>query len=533
MRKLIGRRDPLDLDRRLALLRVALDNAEGRLAAVEIQPALGLVQRAGERLGFGAETTVVALAGATGSGKSSLFNALSGTALAEVGVRRPTTSTAQASVWGDASVDGLLDWLDVPRRHRVADPELSGLVLLDLPDHDSTEVEHRLEVDRLVELVDLFVWVVDPQKYADAALHQGYLKPLATHAPVTLFVMNQRDRITDDELDRCVTDLKRLVVADGMKSPEVVTTSARSGEGVADLRAAIAERVEEKRAAAERLDADVDRVARELSDLCDGDPGPGLQGREERTLVATLSDAAGVGTVTEAVARSHRRDAALATGWPVTRWARKLRPDPLGRLHLRGSSGGRTSLPGPSQVQQAQVETALRNAAESASERLPEPWRRSLHAKVSTSTDGLLEVLDRTISRADIAGGRRPRWWSVAGSLQLLVALAAGIGFVWVTLLFALQYFQIPRPPTPKVGGDWPVPTVLLFGGLLLGFLLGVLFAVFARVGAARRRRYAQKRLEDDVQQVASERILQPIEVELQAYKDFCAAVGQLTPRGS
>ena len=69
-------------------------------------------------------------------------------------------------------------------------------MLLDLPDHDSTELSHRLEVDRLVQLVDVLVWVVDPQKYADAALHDRYLKPLAGHADVMMVVLNQADRLT-------------------------------------------------------------------------------------------------------------------------------------------------------------------------------------------------------------------------------------------------------------------------------------------------------------------------------------------------
>ena len=81
-----------------------------------------------------------------------------------------------ASSWGDESAEDLLDWLQIPRRHALeTDPTmaaaLDGLVLLDLPDHDSTEVGHRMEVDRLVQLVDMLIWVVDPQKYADAAIH--------------------------------------------------------------------------------------------------------------------------------------------------------------------------------------------------------------------------------------------------------------------------------------------------------------------------------------------------------------------------
>ena len=71
--------------------------------------------------------TVVALAGATGSGKSSTFNALTGTDLATVGVRRPTTSTALACSFGEDAAEELLDWLAIPRRHALeADPRLAA-----------------------------------------------------------------------------------------------------------------------------------------------------------------------------------------------------------------------------------------------------------------------------------------------------------------------------------------------------------------------------------------------------------------------
>src|SRR3712207_1359172 len=137
---------------------------------------------------LGLEATVVALAGPTGAGKSTLFNALAGRPLVREGVTRPTTSTATAAVWG-APDGGLLDWLEVPSRHTLDGGGPEGLVLLDLPDFDSVEISHRLEVDRLVRLVDLLVWVVDPQKYADASLHEQYLRPLARHAAAMLVVL--------------------------------------------------------------------------------------------------------------------------------------------------------------------------------------------------------------------------------------------------------------------------------------------------------------------------------------------------------
>ena len=176
---------------------------------------------------------MVALAGATGSGKSSLFNALSRLQLSQVGVRRPTTSAATAVVWGADSAGPLLDWLEVPRRHAATDQPAyaaDGLVLLDLPDFDSVRVEHRLEVDRLVELVDLLVWVVDPQKYADAALHDRYLRPLAGHGDVTLVVLNQSDLRRPAEVEECLADLRRLLADDGLPGVPVLAASALTGD---------------------------------------------------------------------------------------------------------------------------------------------------------------------------------------------------------------------------------------------------------------------------------------------------------------
>jgi hypothetical protein len=161
----------------------------------------------------------------TGSGKSSLVNALAGEGVSEVGVRRPTTSAATAVVWGADAAGPLLDWLQVPRRHAAADQPAyaaDGLVLLDLPDFDSVRVEHRLEVDRLVELVDLLVWVLDPQKYADAALHDRYLRPLAGHGDVTLVVLNQADLLDPAGLAACLADLRRLLADDGLPGVPVL-----------------------------------------------------------------------------------------------------------------------------------------------------------------------------------------------------------------------------------------------------------------------------------------------------------------------
>ena len=74
-----------------------------------------LLRRSSERMRMSASHTVVALAGGTGSGKSSLFNALAGANFSPAGVTRPTTKHLHACVWGMEGAAPLLDWLSVQR----------------------------------------------------------------------------------------------------------------------------------------------------------------------------------------------------------------------------------------------------------------------------------------------------------------------------------------------------------------------------------------------------------------------------------
>src|SRR4029079_15747745 len=85
---------------RLEALRRFVSVTRPYLAPGIVAPASSLVDRAGDRVSLSLAHTVVALAGATGSGKSSLFTSLAGLTLSPVGVRRPTTGSAYACVWG-------------------------------------------------------------------------------------------------------------------------------------------------------------------------------------------------------------------------------------------------------------------------------------------------------------------------------------------------------------------------------------------------------------------------------------------------
>jgi energy-coupling factor transporter ATP-binding protein EcfA2 len=260
--------DRLNAVARLVQIGTARSGQEGFDPGL-LADAEALLARAGERLRLSADHTIVVLAGGTGSGKSSLFNQLAGAHFSPVGVLRPVTREPHACVWGMEGAGPFLDWLGIQPRRRYArssaleegERALTGLLLVDLPDHDSVVTGGSAEVSRLVAQADLMVWVLDPQKYADAAVHSRYLVPMAGHSSVIAAALNQADLLTPEQAEDCVADLRRLLDAEGLQDARVVATSATSEAGVADLRRALMETVVARQAALQRISADVDAVA--------------------------------------------------------------------------------------------------------------------------------------------------------------------------------------------------------------------------------------------------------------------------------
>ena len=535
------------LSRRISALSEAVSLSEGRVDDDVLGYARDITRRADQRLAFSGDNTIVALAGATGSGKSSLFNALAGAQLARSGVQRPTTRRAMAACWGAANPDGLLDWLDVPVRTNMGpDKGLDGLVLLDLPDHDSTERENRLEADRLVALVDMLVWVVDPQKYADAALHEDYLRPMAGHADVMVVVLNQADRLTAPQLAQATGDLRRLLDSEGLGGVPLLCTSALTGMGVDELTGRLTEVVRAKRASSARLSADIDAAAAALMGAIGEDVPAQVSPDRVEQLDAALGQAAGVERVGEAVFTSTSRRGQAATGWPFVSWVQRLRPDPLRNLHLDRSQGRRKELgqdlTGPTAiertslqtttggVEQARVGTALRAISDDASRGLPQGWADAVRAASKGRLDQLPAGLDKAVASTDLRFGKGQWWWGIVRFLQWLLMAAVIVGLGWLGINLLLRHLSMGAIPTP----DWwniPAPVVLAGAGVILGVVLGVLsrFGVLAGARAARRR--AVDALVEAISKVSDEAVIDPIEAELQRHHDALVAVRRAADR--
>ncbi|GGZ78466.1 YfjP family GTPase [Streptomyces echinoruber] len=505
---------------RLDALRELVGLSRARLDGRTLAEAGRVLDEAAARRRLSGQHTVVALAGATGSGKSQLFNALAGVAISETGVRRPTTAAPIVCSWSDGAAT-LIDRLGIPGRLRrrpvhngEGDPRLRGLVLVDLPDHDSVAVEHREQVDRILALVDAVVWVVDPEKYADALLHERYLRPMASHAEVMFVVLNQVDRLPGEAAEQVLDDLRRLLDEDGIALGEygepgatVLALSALTGDGVGDLREALAEFVAERKAAARRIAADVDVAAARLRPVYTTGRRAGLSEQAREEFAARLADAVGATAAGEAAERAWLRHANRACGTPwlrLWRWVQDRREPPTGRLPLRAQADEEATA-------RQRVEQAVRTVADRASAGLPTPWAQAVREAAARGAQGLPEALDELAARAGLPPGRPPRpgWWPAAVLAQASMTLLQVVGGLWLV-------GQIVGVMAPNLG----VPVLLMVCGIVGGPLVEWGCRMAARGPARRYGQDAERRLREAAAGCGRARVLDPIAAELLRYRE-------------
>jgi GTP-binding protein EngB required for normal cell division len=523
-----------------------------------------LLGRAGERLRLSASHTVVALAGGTGSGKSSLFNQLAGADFSTVGVTRPITRDAHACVWGVAGSGPLLEWLGVPRRYRYArgsaldrgEEAMAGLVLLDLPDHDSVVAGASQQVDRLVGLADLMVWVLDPQKYADAAVHRRFLVPLAGHSEVVAVVLNQCDLLSEAQTEDCISDLRRLLDSEGLHDAAILVTSAVTGAGIDALRKLLVQTVSQRKAATARLSADMDGIVARFAPYVDaataaqaagasaadaGAPGSGdsgaagnapvpagtasVQAASTARLADAFSAAAGVPAVRDSLQSARELRAVDYVGWPVAWLAVRL----TGRDPVRKARLGklweevRTVTAGPSGAQQAEIDNALTRLADEVGPPLPKPWSRTVRTAVRSMAEEIPAALGTAMGESLPTDDKIAPWWRLIGAFQGLLLGAVIVGLAWIAAIVAFGVFSAASNVPGLFSDAALIPWIclLMAAFLFLGWLTAAGCVNLVRAAAEREHEDVEADMRSRIAMVAREMVTVPVEQELSEYQRF------------
>ena len=586
--------------RSVASLKDAISYGEGRVPETVLLDAAETLERLSQRRELSTEHTVIGFFGATGSGKSTLFNAIAGQNIALSAPTRPTTSTVQAAIWEAEGSEELLDWLGIDKRvypqtqalaaegeategneavggvaapNAVTEPapglfnrirravggrgemrtRTGGLILLDMPDFDSVTTTNRDLAARMMRYVDVLVWVVDPQKYADAVIHRDFMVPLAASGAQALCVLNQADKLAPAEVPAVLASLTRLLQAEGTESHLLaapIAVSARTGEGVDALRDMLAQVAAAKSLSLQRTDAQLHATASQLRTYAGGE-GAVLAGAyaldAEQKLVQACYTSSHAEQVLQAATASYRRAAGQHTGWILTRWMSRLKADPLRRLHLgqqdekkseskaeksAGMLGSdsenapelvASSLPPLSAAQKAGMANAVRQYSKQMANRIDEPWKRSMKEAALSREAELPDLLERDMVRIDYGLGRTRAPWVVFNALQWIALLSALVGVAWLTLISGMAYLQIQLPPAPTPeGSPVPLPTLLLLLGVLLGIASAGVGRLLTAMGSRYYARKLRGRLQTGVEKAVQSCVVAPVQQEakrLAAYR--------------
>jgi len=594
--------------RSVASLKDAISYGEGRVPETVLLDAAATLERLSQRRELSTEHTVIGFFGATGSGKSTLFNAIAGQNIALSAPTRPTTSTVQAAIWEAEGSEELLDWLGIDKRvypqtqalaaegeasdgngagkhnkaggaaapNAVTEPapglfnrirravggrgemrtRTGGLILLDMPDFDSVTTTNRDLAARMMRYVDVLVWVVDPQKYADAVIHRDFMVPLAASGAQALCVLNQADKLAPAEVPAVLASLTRLLQAEGTEAHLLsapIAVSARTGEGIDVLRDLLAQVAAAKSLSLQRTDAQLHATASQLRTYAGGE-GTVLAGAyaldAEQKLVKACYTSSQAEQVLQAATASYRRTAGQHTGWILTRWMSRLKADPLRRLHLgqqdetkstskaeksAGMLGSdsenapelvASSLPPLSAAQKAGMANAVRQYSKQMAARIDEPWKRSMKEAALSREAELPELLERDMVRIDYGLGRTRAPWVIFNALQWIALLSALVGVGWLTLISGMAYLQIQLPPAPTPeGSPVPLPTLLLLLGILLGIASAGVGRLLTAMGSRYYARKLRGRLQTGVEKAVQSCVVAPVQLEAKRLNSYRKAL--------
>jgi GTP-binding protein EngB required for normal cell division len=479
----------------------------------------------GRRIGFPGDAYVLALVGGTGVGKSSLLNALAGGVVSPVSVRRPTTDEPIAWVprAEREALAPLLDWLGIREVRDHDEMGVGPVAILDLPDVDSVATEHRERVEALLPRVDAVAWVTDPEKYADAVLHDQFLRSWLPRVARQVVLVNKADRVTAENARRIQRDLETDLARESggpERSDVVVLLSSTTGEhGTDDLRAWLSAGVQAKSVVRARIAATLAAGTRDLAREGGIDPR-----RPPTPFLDESGRSEAIRSATAAVLRMLDLGGLQAQAIAATRaTARSRGTGPLGQLtsFVYRASGRETAVADPNRflLRWRDRGGALGPAVESIREALSvsilsaTPAIRPVLAGALEPTQvrrGLEGALDRAIGSVGSLEPPASRWWSVIGFAQTLATAGIALSAAWVVV------WILARPATGSVElpilGPVPSPFVSLVAFVFAGYILARFLGAHARWVGSRWAGRVRGRVAGAVEAEIRDHALKPLD---------------------
>lgn len=305
--------------------------------------------------------TVIAVAGPSGTGKSTVVNTLARrNSLVPTGMHRPTTTELVAYVDAEVTAAPFLELSGIPRSVSVefcttrSNPLRDSLgmvgeghqvrsaltqcghpIVVEVPD-TLLVPELTSAASQVLETADLILWTTDSQKYADAAFHSR-ISAFPRH-PNSYFVLTHTEGLTESQLQTLNQELAAIAERIGV-SPEILQISLYDESSLARFRETVAELSHAPEARWRGEQAAIHHAATKLGQDLELDvtgefstqpvqapsvaspPSPA-----ETKLVDQVTQVSGLSAVEANFSKQYLRAGGFWTLWPVLNWLAGIKP---------------------------------------------------------------------------------------------------------------------------------------------------------------------------------------------------------------
>lgn len=468
--------------------------------------------------------TVIAVAGPSGTGKSTVVNTLARrNSLVPTGMHRPTTTELVAYVDAEVTAAPFLELSGIPRSVSVefcttrSNPLRDSLgmvgeghqvrsaltqcghpIVVEVPD-TLLVPELTSAASQVLETADLILWTTDSQKYADAVFHSR-ISAFPRH-PNSYFVLTHTEGLTESQLQTLNQELAAIAERIGV-SPEILQISLYDESSLARFRKTVAELSHAPEARWRGEQAAIHHAATRLGQNLELDmtgesstqpvqapsvaspPSPA-----ETKLVDQVTQVSGLSAVEANFSKQYLRAGGFWTLWPVLNWLAGIKP--LSHVNQDNSATpgepkadkpvGRSADPSPEQTAD---ESATPAVADSTPD-LPSvaPQADSLNRFFPRVNVAGITSAARTY--AATASAHRPSKWVDFAQLKA-VELS---GNLVSALNLALESWKFPARPARTWWRIWRLGhwfwLAALVVGLLWSLVAGVAFLGGAGTSAA------------------------------------------------
>lgn len=470
--------------------------------------------------------TVIAVAGPSGTGKSTVVNTLARrNSLVPTGMHRPTTTELVAYVDAEVTAALFLELSGIPRSVSVefcttrSNPLRDSLgmvgeghqvrsaltqcghpIVVEVPD-TLLVPELTSAASQVLETADLILWTTDSQKYADAAFHSR-ISAFPRH-PNSYFVLTHTEGLTESQLQTLNQELAAIAERIGV-SPEILQISLYDESSLARFRETVAELSHAPEARWRGQQAAIHHAATKLGQDLELDvtgefstqpvqapsvaspPSPA-----ETKLVDQVTQVSGLSAVQANFSKQYLRAGGFWTLWPVLNWLAGIKP----LAHVNQDNSTTPGEPeadkpvGPS-ADPSPEQTADESATPAVADSTPDPDLPSVAPQADS--------LNRFFPRVNVAGitsaartyaatasAHRPSKWVDFAQLKA-VELS---GNLVSALNLALESWKFPARPARTWWRIWRLGhwfwLAALVVGLLWSLVAGVAFLGGAGTSAA------------------------------------------------